>query len=224
MSFTKRLVTLIAVLVLTSCVSSAYRLQDVAKSDASLVYELHYEQTMGLLRELTIKLYKRNPRQLPGHIAVNERLHSLFEVPDFLEYKECGTDIETQLMERVLAVSFQQDRVFCLMAGLVGMIKHSFNYKSEFFLLDSLDEQKLYKSARNIERLMWRLAQNMPQTGKPLLLTNSLQSEAVNLSFERLFGKLIGQQDVLAQIVAGKNKRAINYVARKIGSFFFLPL
>lgn len=196
----------------------------MAKSDASLVYEVHQQQAIVLLRELTVKLYKRNPNQLPGRFTINERLESLFEVPDFLEFKECGGAIETELMEQVLATEFQGDRVFCLMAGLLGMIRHSFSYKTEFFVTASLDEQKLYKSARNIERLAWRLRTIPEGRSAPLLLTNSTDSKPVNLSFERLFGKLIAQQDMLALIVAGKNKRAINYIVRQIGSFFFLPL
>ncbi len=188
------------------------------------MYELHYKQAIALLRELTVKLYKRNPNQLPGHITVNERVESLFEVPDFLEFKECGGAIETELMEQVLATDFKGDRVFCLMAGLLGMVKHSYSYKQTFFMTSSLDEQKLYKSARNTERLAWRLRTVPEGSNAPLLLTNSLEENSVNLSFERLFGKLIAQQDMLALIVSEKNKRAINYVVRQIGSFFFLPL
>lgn len=197
---------------------------DVAKSDTAMVFDLHYRTSMELLRELTEKLYRRNPMYLPAGKTIQQRQHSLFDVPDFLEYRECGELIETELMEATLQPTYKPDRVFCLMAGLVGMVKRSYEYKTRFYVLDKLDEQKLYKSARNIERLAWRL-QNVKQAdGQPLLLSNSTEAGNINLSYERLFGKLISLQDTMAKIAADKNKRSINFVVRRVGAFFFIPL
>ncbi len=207
-----------------SCGVGGYHVSDVAKTDTSLVIETHYQQTRELLRQLTRKLYKRNPSQLPANATVKERLGQLFGVQDGLGFKECGPGVEIELMEAALNESFQGDRVFCLMAGVVGMINHSFAYKSDFYVTDTLDQQKLYNSARNLERLAWRLRQPVGELHKPLLLSNSVQAGHINLSFERLFGKMIALQDILALIVADQNKRAINYVVRRISSFFFLPL
>lgn len=203
-----------------SC-SSSYRVQDIAKDDTSLVYELHYAETQRLLEELMRKLYKRNPVQLPGDRLVDERVHSLFEVTDFIEFRECGRAVETKLMEQALAPQFSGDRVFCLMAGLNSMMRHSYGYRSRFYVTDSLNEQKLYKSARNIERLAWRLRAGATEAP---LLSDSLDENAPNLSFQRLYGKLIAHQDMMAKIAADANKRTINYVVRSLGSFFFLPL
>ncbi len=211
-------------MLLSACGVGGYQFKDVAKTDTSLVMEVHRKQTRELLRTLTVKLYKRNPRELPGNQLVKERLNSLFASASYLESRECGPEIETALMERSLAIGFRGDRVFCLMAGLIGMFNHSYNYKLEFYITDSLDEQKLYKSARNVERLAWRLRNSKSESGEPLLLSNSTEAGHINLSFERLFGKLIAHQDALAEIMADKNKRAINYMVRSLGSFFFVPL
>lgn len=207
-----------------ACGIGGYHVRDVAKTDTSLVIEMHYQQTRDLMRTLTRKLYKRNPSQLPANKTIDERVERLFGVHDGLGFSECGSGVETELMEAVLHESFQGDRVFCLMAGLVGMVNHSFAYKSEFYVTDTLDQQKLYNSARNVERLAWRLRKPAADSNQPYLLSNSVQAGQINLSFERLFGKLIALQDILALIVADQNKRAINYVVRRIGSFFFLPL
>lgn len=215
-------------LVLVTCVQSCgvggYRVSDVAKTDTSLVIETHYQQTRELLRELTIKFYKRNPSQLPANKTVEHRVASLFGVHDGVGFSECGPGVEIELMEAALKDSFHGDRVFCLMAGLVGMVNHSFAYKSDFYVTDTLDQQKIYNSARNLERLSWRLRQVATGSNRPHLLSNSVEAGQINMSFERLFGKLIALQDILALIVADQNKRAINYVVRRIGSFFFLPL
>jgi len=217
-----RLLALIVLLNLFGC--SSYQIADVAKTDTALVFDLHYNSSILLLRDLTVKLYKRNPVHLPSGVTVDDRLHSLFNVPDFLEYRECGEQIETELMQAALQSDYSPDRVFCLMAGLTGMVKRSYNYKTRFYVLDRLDEQKLYKSARNMERLAWRLQHTRSDDGQLLLLSNSIEPGNINLSYERLFGKLIALQDTMASIVADRNKRSINFVMRRVGSVFFIPL
>ncbi len=110
-----------------------------------------------------------------------------------------------------------------MMAGVNGMIRHAYGYKEEFFMFDQLDQQKLYESARNVEILVWRLAHSGGASG-PLLLTNSLPGERTNLSFERLFGKLISSQDMMAGVVALKNERLINRTAQNVAALVFFPL
>jgi hypothetical protein len=180
---------------------------------------VHYQSTRELLKELTIKLYKRNPSQLAkSDRLAEERVAQLFAHSGTLQFPELGEGAETVLMERALSKEFKGDRVFCLMAGLIGMVNHSYNYLDDFYLLHKLDEQKLYKSARNIERLAWRL------NNKPLLLTNSLKKGHANLSFERLYGKLIAHQDAMALIAADSNKRVRNFMVQGVASVLFMPL
>ena len=57
-----------------------------------------------------------------------------------------------------------------------------------------------------------------------MLLTNSLPGEPRNLSYERLFGKLIARQDLVARIVADKGQRALRTVVHSLASAVFLPL
>lgn len=206
-------------LALGSCSTNSFKLVDIAKSDTSLVIDIHRQATRALLKELTIKLYKRNPRELAKNDRLlDERLAQLFAHGGTLQFPELGEGIETVLMERALSPEFNGDRVFCLMAGLIGMMNHSYNYLDDFYLLHKLDEQKLYKSARNIERLAWRL------NNKPLLLTNSLQPNKLNLSFERMYGKLIAHQDAMALIAADSNKRVRNFMVQGVASVLFMPL
>ena len=225
-----RVLLLVSCLVLGSCGIGGYHIKDVAKSDIALVSDIHQKNSRILLSDLLRKLYKRNPSQLPSHRSVDNRINQLLVSTGYLEFTECGSLIETQLMEAVLQPAFNGDRVFCLMAGLIGMVNHSYNYKAEFYAMDSLDEQKLYKSARNIELLAWRLrkaainAAKADSVDQPVLLTFGLNPTNPNLSFERLYGKLISQQDLMARVIADQNKRAINFVMHSVASFFFIPL
>ena len=108
------------------------------------------------------------------------------------------------MLFRSVDPAFRGDRVFALMVGMTGMIRESYGMKTEFFMLSKLDYQKLYYSARNIEIAMWRIRTHLDEQGKALILTNSRKGEGYNLSYERLFGKLIAHQDMLALIIAQK--------------------
>ena len=85
-----------------------------------------------------------------------------------------------------LKPEFAGDRVFAFGVGLASMVFISYNEKTEFYLTDTLDPQKLYNSARNIEVAAWKLANARGARGEPLLLSNEAGADVVNLSFERV--------------------------------------
>ena len=123
-----------------------------------------------------------------------------------------------------LSPSYAGDRVFAFGVGLASMVLLSYNGKTEFYLNDTLDPQKLYNSARNIEVAAWKLASARGARGEPLLLSNEAAIDAVNLSFEREFGKMIAYQDVMAEIAAQRTNRLIRRVVQTVGTFVFLPI
>ncbi|NIQ11181.1 MAG: hypothetical protein GWO23_16615 [Gammaproteobacteria bacterium] len=131
--------------------------------------------------------------------------------------KKQGTDALNLAFDK----NYQGDRVFALMCGLVGVVRSSYNWKMEQFMLDSLDQQKLFNSARNIEILAWRLSNTRDDDGSLLLLSNSLPGEDENLSYERLFGKMIAIQDMMSFIVAGKWERGVSSAIKQA---VFLPM
>jgi len=55
------------------------------------------------------------------------------------------------------------------------------------------------------------------------ILTNSVEGEIQNLSYERLFGKIISLQDTMAQIVSNRSGRIIKEVVQ-IAGMAFLPI
>jgi hypothetical protein len=169
---------------------------------------------------------KRNPRELakaPGQ-TVESRIETL--LGDMTEasaelYGKRGTDA----MELTFHPDYKGDRVFALMYGLVGMIKAAYNFEDEFFITTaSLDQQKLYNSARNIEIVAWRLIHRQLPGGEPFLLTYGVYKGIPNLSFERIFSKLIAHQDMMARIIADKNNRRINFVVQGMASAVLFPL
>jgi hypothetical protein len=214
-------------MLLPGCGGSDRVLKNLAKSDIDFVADTHLREMNQLLESLLVKLYKRNPRELHkvAGKTVEERRRELFTSPGRLVFTELGGRQGTDALDLAFAADYAGDRVFAVMVGLVGVVRSSYNWREEQFLFDSLDAELLYRSARNLEILVWRLSHRRDARGELLLLTNSRPGEEENLSFERLFGKMIAVQDMMAFIVAGKVDRGISRIAQgALSSAVFFPM
>ena len=116
------------------------------------------------------------------------------------------------------------DRVLAYVGGLGSMMQTAFNDKTEFFVLDDLDPQRLYNAARNVEIAVWKLSNTRAAQGEFFLLSNETAGPLRNLSFEREFGKIIGSLDVLSKIIADKENRTIVKVIQSLATAVFLPM
>jgi hypothetical protein len=217
---------LLLVLALAACASTGFQPRNVAKTDIDTVADAHLRAIDESLHELTVKLYRRNPRELkkqPGQ-TIDTRLAQLFSQTGPLRFDELNHVHSIDAMMLAFDDGFHGDRVFALMAGLTDMLHKSYGYKAEFFVLDELNQQKLYDSARNIEILVWRLGHRRDPAGQLYLLTNDASDSELNLSFERLFGKMISTQDLMASILADRTQRRINRVFQGAAAMAFLPI
>ena len=202
-------------------------ISQIVKSDIDNVLEVHVDESLRLLRELMSKLYKRNPRELKksSYKMVEENIVRLFDLTHTWDFPELGGTHDIESIRLVFNEEYQGDRVFAFVSGLMSMIMKSYNYKSKFHMIDSVDPQKLYNCARNLEISAWKLNNDYDLQGDLFLMSNSLPNEEIrNLSYERIFGKLIATQDNIAIIIAGKKNRAIKTVIQKMATAIFLPI
>jgi hypothetical protein len=95
--------------------------------------------------------------------------------------------------------------------------------KTEFFITDSIDPQNLYNMARNIEITMWMLSTKRNKEGRLLLISNEINDEVANLSFEREFGKMIGRLDYFAYTLSEKTERVITRMIQNVTTGILLP-
>ena len=182
----------------------------------------------GLLR-IADKLYRRNPREWkqagqPSREAAVQRLRQRMAV----EWPELAGKRERLAAAQAFNEDFTGDRVAALMLGLLTMVDTAFEGKDDFYLLDSLDEIKLYNAARNMEIAIWKLSQDRwksgEQAGRLFLISNELDAANANLSFEREFGRCIGLLDLMAQIVADRSGRTLSRVTQSVATMVFLPV
>jgi len=207
---------------------SSFDPKQIGKSDVDRVADRHRREVFASVRLLAEKLYRRNPREWKkgGHASVERALDRLLDPRTGWRLPEAAGRSGTDAILLALRSDFEGDRVAVYIAGMGGMLNAAFDEKTEFFMLDDLDPQKLYNSARNLEIAAWKLANARDAGGAPLLLSNEMAhgGQPANLSFEREFGKMIGNLDLLAGLIADKGHRTIARVVQSIATAVFLPV
>ncbi len=195
-----------------------------AKTEIDRVVDTNRLEVVAGLRRIAEKLYKRNPREWKksGQADLNAALDRLFAGP--LNFPELEGRREGAAALLALDPKYQGDRVLGVMAGLLGMVNAAFENKTDFYVLDNLNEQKLYNCARNIEIAIWKMSSTKIPNGEPLLISNELDPSHPNLSFEREFGRVIGLLDLLSKIIADKQGRSITRLSQSIATAVFLPV
>ena len=199
---------------------------DAAKSDIDVAAEVLARESLASARLVMEKLYRRNPREWrKGNFAsADAALARAYDAQRQFSFPELDNVRGSDAIVLALRSDYRGDRVFAFGVGLAGMIFLAYNGKTQFYVTDSLDSQKLYNSARNVEIAAWKLANARDPRGQLLILSNEISGEASNLSFEREFGKIIAYQDVMAQIAAQRTNRMIRRVVQTLATAVFLPI
>ena len=203
-----------------------FNFDSLVKSDIGMVMEVHVHEARTHLRTLMEKLYKRNPRELNKSIypTAEENIDRLFEQRHGWDFPELEGKRGIDSIRLTFDDEYNEDRVFAFIAGLTYMVMSSYGYRTEFYLFDSADPQNLYNSARNIEIAVWKLGHDYDQNDELYLYSNSLPGELANLSYERIFGKLIALQDTMAIIIAGKTSGTLIKIIQRMATAMFLPI
>ena len=217
------LLCLLLPLCLCSC--AGYEIKNLAKSDIDLVADEFITETRSAVRELVVKLYRRNPVQLeknPG-MTIEGRLAQLRVHENKLDFPELGGKQGIEAMLMAFDPDFSGDRVFALVVGLGSMLREAYSYKSEMFLTDRLDPEVLQVSARNVEALLWRLKNTRKPDGDHYIITHEYHGVIDNLSFERLLGKIIILQEMMVRIAGDSDDRTVTGAVHAM-SRVFIPL
>jgi hypothetical protein len=207
------------------CACGGYEIKNLAKSDIDLVTDEFITETRVAVRELVVKLYKRNPSQLqknPG-MTIDGRLAQLRVHRHTLDFPELNDRQGIDAMNMAFDPAFRGDRVFALVVGLGSMLREAYRYKAEMFLTDQLEPEVLLTSARNVEVLLWKLKNTRRPNGEHYLITHEYKGVVDNLSFERLFGRIIILQEMMARIAGDADDRTVTGAVHAV-SKVFMPL
>ncbi len=202
-----------------------FHVSTLAKSDGNMVVEINIRQTQRYLKALAVKLYKRNPNQVRrgAHADRAAALNALFGPRRPTHYRGLQGRRSAAAIGLAFDEGFHGDRVAAFIEGMRTMMVDAYDGKKAFYIYDILDPQKIYRLARNYEIAFWKLRNDRDAGGRLFLLSNSLDGNG-NLSFERLAGKLIALQDLMAKVVAEGSNRQIKNVIQRVTTVVFFPI
>ncbi len=200
--------------------------KELLKSDIDAVAEVHLRESIASARLLMEKLYRRNPRELrkSGDATPEAAVARAFDPSRAWRFPELSDARGIEALQIAFRPDFTGDRVFAFGVGLGSMITRAYDDKTQFYLTDSLDAQRLYNAARNIEIAAWKLANSRSPNGELMLLSNEMSGAVANLSFEREIGKLVAYQDTLALVMAQRTNRNIRRISQSLATAVFLPI
>jgi len=199
----------------------------LAETDIDGVVELQQQKVMRDLKLLMLKLYRRNPkgRYDKDSRTIEQSVDHVFAQPfdgGFPQWQGYQPDT-------IIRLAFEDsytgsDRILPLIVGLRRMLMASYGNQTEFYFFTTLDQQKLYNSARNIEVAAWLLGNARNTDGELFILSDSWQGEPRNLSYQRLIGKMIATQENLAEVISHKTGRLIKNSIVGTASMIFIPI
>lgn len=197
----------------------------LAKTEVDRIADTNRAEVVDGLLLIADKLYKRNPKEwkkagMASREAAVERLRNRH----YQRWPEMNSLREGQAAALAFNEAYAGDRVAALLFGLLTMVDAAYEHKQEFYVLDSLNEMKLFNSARNMEVAIWKLGHDRTAAGELFLLSNELDPANRNLSFEREFGRVMGLLDFMAKIVADRNGRGLSRLTHSVVSTIFLPV
>lgn len=202
-------------------------ISQLAKADFDRMADVEIRENAESLRLLMLKLYKRNPQELKKSTsdAAEKMVTWVFDggAQHHYLFPEINNLQGTDAIFLTFNADYSGDRVLPFIVGLHTMLMKAHNDKTEFYFTDSLDPQRIYNVARNIEIAAWKLSNARDQNGALYLLTNEINDREKNLSFEREFGKMIGRTDLYAIALAEKSQRLISRIMQNLATAAFLP-
>jgi len=203
-----------------------FNADELLQSEGNRLTQAIMQANLASLQLLADKLYRRNPAEWRKSAATREQ--ALQKLAASVQGGQPWLPLDGQrdvaALSTALSPGFTGDRVGAFIAACADTIVTAHGGKREFYYLDGVDPQHVYNAARNMETALWVLNTRQGPGGRPLLLANEIAGDTRNLSFEREFGKIIAQQDMLALIIEDRSNRAISRAIQNAAAFRFLPI
>lgn len=196
-----------------------YDVRMLAKSDLSRAAELGQREVLKSLRMMMAQLYAANPQQLERaqYPTIEANVKRIFGQRIRWNFPEFGRARGNNLLHLAFDESYRGDRVLLFTAALVSMTMRSYNGTTELYMLDQLDPQKIYNTARNFE-IALRMVEQVKLEGRaPLLLQNGQQ-------VSNQISRAAANQDLIAILIADQTNRQLTGVVHSLASMVLLPI
>lgn len=184
------------------------------KNTTNEISDIHLKLSLVEIKTLMDKLYKKNPKEEFKSGFNKQQVNDIIfnNLNNLNGHKILNNSSANESVYLAFNEKFSGDRVFALIYGITSMLMNTYNNKKEFYIFEQLDPQKFYIFAKNLEVIDWKLNNDRNSSGKLFLLSNYMDNKVQNLSFKRLIGKLISQQETMSKVLQNSLGRSIKSV------------
>lgn len=211
---------LLAPLALTGCSSfrsteraEPYGNQEWLQSATNRIANLSLRDNLQSVRRVQTTLYRRNPREWRKSAASMEEAtqrtwDAVLQGTPLPELRGATGIDAIRLAFETGPQAYQGDRVAALVVGLASMLKQANGNTWDQTMIDGVDAENSYRTARNFEISLWLISSKTGPDGQPLLLATEISERGRNLVADRELSKVVARLDLLAAQADEKYRRA----------------
>ncbi|TSD59933.1 hypothetical protein FFI97_006390 [Variovorax sp. KBS0712] len=211
---------LLAPLALTGCSSfrsteraEPYGNQEWLQSGTNRIANLSLRDNLQSVRRVQTTLYRRNPREWRKSAASMEEAtqrtwDAVLQGTPLPELRGATGIDAIRLAFETGPQAYQGDRVAALVVGWASMLKQANGNTWDQTMIDGVDAENSYRTARNFEISLWLISSKTGPDGQPLLLATEISDRGRNLVADRELSKVVARLDLLAAQADEKYRRA----------------
>ncbi len=211
---------LLAPLALTGCSSlrsteraEPYGNQEWLQSATNRIANLSLRDNLQSVRRVQTTLYRRNPREWRKSAATLEEAtqrtwDAILQGTPLPELRGATGIDAIRLAFETGPQAYQGDRVAALVVGWASMLKQANGNTWDQTMIDGVDAENSYRTARNFEISLWLISSKTGPDGQPLLLATEISDRGRNLVADRELSKVVARLDLLAAQADEKYRRA----------------
>jgi len=211
---------LLAPLALTGCSSfrsteraEPYGNQEWLQSGTNRIANLSLRDNLQSVRRVQTTLYRRNPREWRKSAASMEEAtqrtwDAVLQGTPLPELRGATGIDAIRLAFETGPQAYQGDRVAALVVGWASMLKQANGNTWDQTMIDGVDAENSYRTARNFEISLWLISSKTGPDGQPLLLATEISERGRNLVVDRELSKIVARLDLLAAQADEKYRRA----------------
>ena len=211
---------LLAPLALTGCSSfrsteraEPYGNQEWLQSGTNRIANLSLRDNLQSVRRVQTTLYRRNPREWRKSAASMEEAtqrtwDAVLQGTPLPELRGATGIDAIRMAFETGPQAYQGDRVAALVVGWASMLKQANGNTWDQTMIDGVDAENSYRTARNFEISLWLISSKTGPDGQPLLLATEISERGRNLVADRELSKVVARLDLLAAQADEKYRRA----------------
>jgi hypothetical protein len=187
-----------------------YGNQEWLQSGANRMANLALRDNLESVRRVQLSLYRRNPREWRKWAASQDEAiaRTWNAAMEGTPSPQLRGAVGIDAIRLAFDPAFQGDRVSALVLGWTAMLRQANGNTWSQTMIDGVDAENAYRSARNVEISLWLISSRAGADGQPLLYATEIGERGRNLVVDRELSKVVARLDLMAAQADEKYRRA----------------